>query len=269
MNQSAPDYTRPMGIRTLASPLRRASGVLRDDLNAARERDPAAGGLAELLTCYPGLHAVWMHRLAHRMHGAGLRFPARLLSQFSRFLTGIEIHPGATIGRRLFIDHGMGVVIGETAEIGNDVTLYQGVTLGGTGKDSGKRHPTVRDGAIIGTGASVLGPLTVGENAKVGAGAIVVKNVPPNSTVVGNPGKTVILDGQRVVGPDLDHTRLPDPVAEALSCLVTRVNELEQDLRVLRAGRVPAERPDSDRDCLPPQLRAALAINGDREPPTS
>jgi serine O-acetyltransferase len=256
-----------MGFSSLAHPLRRASTLLRDDLSAARERDPAAGSTVELLTCYPGLHAVWMHRVAHQMHRAGLRLPARLVSQFSRLLTGIEIHPGATIGRRLFIDHGMGVVIGETAEIGNDVTLYQGVTLGGTGKDSGKRHPTVLDGAIIGTGASVLGPLTVGANAKVGAGAIVVKNVPANSTVVGNPGKTVIVDGQRV--GDLDHTRLPDPIAEALSCLVTRVNELEQDLRTLRAGNVPPERPDADRDCLPPQLREALAINGDREAPAA
>ncbi len=254
-----------MDIRSLTGSLRRASSVLRDDLSAARERDPAARGTAELLTCYPGLHAVWMHRFAHLMHRGGLRLPARIVSQLARFLTGIEIHPGATIGRRFFIDHGMGVVIGETAEIGDDVTLYQGVTLGGTGKDSGKRHPTIRDGVVIGTGASVLGPLTVGLNAKVGAGAIVVRDVPPNSTVVGNPGKTVIVDGQRVGRLELDHTRLPDPVAEALSCLVTRVNELEQDLRALRAGRVPPERPDADRDCLPPQLREALAMNGDRE----
>jgi serine O-acetyltransferase len=248
--------------------IRRAGETLREDLAAARERDPAARNTAELVLLYPGLHAVWMHRAAHGLVQRGLHTPGRAVSQLARFLTGIEIHPGATIGRRLFIDHGMGVVVGETAEIGDDVTIYQGVTIGGTGKDSGKRHPTVGNGVIVGTGAAVLGPLTVGDGAKIGAGAIVVKDVPANATVVGNPGRPVTVNGQRVKeasppGPDLEHTRLPDPIAEALSCLVNRVNELEQDVRDLREGRVPEERPGEFRDCLPPQLRAVLGLTGD------
>ena len=246
------------------SPLSRAAASVRDDLSAARQRDPAARSTAELLTCYPGLHAVWAHRVAHRLHLRGLRLSARLVSQVARFVTGIEIHPGATIGHGLFIDHGMGVVIGETTEVGDNVTIYQGVTLGGTGKDTGKRHPTVRDGVIIGTGAAVLGPVEIGRGAKVGAGAIVIKDVPEDSTVVGNPGRPVIVNGRRISesAPDLDHTRLPDPIAEALSCLVNRVNELERDIRDLRAGRTPEARPDVERDCLPPELRAVLGMNG-------
>ena len=201
------------------------------------------------------------------MYAHGLRTPARVVSQAARLLTGIEIHPGATIGRRLFIDHGMGVVIGETAELGDDVTLYQGVTLGGTGKDAGKRHPTIGNRVIVGTGAAVLGPLDVGDGAKIGAGAIVVKDVPANATVVGNPGRPVAVNGQRIATagsnvPDLEHTRLPDPIAEALACLVNRVNELETDIRDLRDGRIPTERPTESRDCLPPQLRAVLGMNG-------
>jgi serine O-acetyltransferase len=207
-----------------------------------------------------------MHRGAHALYGAGLRTPARLVSQASRFLTGIEIHPGATIGPGFFIDHGMGVVIGETTEIGEDVTIYQGVTLGGTGKDVGKRHPTVRDGVIVGTGASVLGPVEIGEGAKVGAGSIVIKDVPANSTVVGNPGRAVIVDGQKVPRdlhhPDIDHTRLPDPVAEAMACLVRRVTELEQDLSDLRAGRELTPRNDSDEDCLPTAQEEISTILG-------
>lgn len=234
---------------------------MRRDLAAARERDPAARSTAELLL-YPGVHAVWLHRVAHALHVRGLRLPARAVSQLSRFLTGIEIHPGAQIGEGFFIDHGMGVVIGETTEIGRDVTVFQGVTLGGTGKDVGKRHPTVRDRVIIGAGANVLGPLVIGEGAKIGAGAVVVKDVPPISTVVGNPGKPVIVDGRRVGGPDMEHTRLPDPIAEALECLVTRVNELERDIRDLRAGRTPPERSADERDCLSAELRAVLGIEG-------
>ena len=184
-----------------------------------------------------------MHRGAHALYRRGLRLPARLVSQVSRFLTGIEIHPGAQIGPGFFIDHGMGVVIGETTEIGEDVTLYQGVTLGGTGKDDRQAPPHRADGVIVGTGARVLGPVVLGEGAKVGAGAIVIKDVPPNSTVVGNPGRPVIVDGQRVPRdvhhPDIDHVRLPDPVAEAMACLVRRVSELERDLADVRAGRTP------------------------------
>ncbi|MEW6582238.1 MAG: serine O-acetyltransferase EpsC [Actinomycetota bacterium] len=263
-----------MPRRSLAGALAGAVETLKRDVAVARERDPAARSTAEVLLCYPGLHAVWMHRVAHRLYGRGMRLPARLVSQAARLWTGIEIHPGATIGPGLFIDHGMGVVIGETTEIGEDVTIYQGVTLGGTGKDTGKRHPTVHDGVIVGTGARVLGPVEVGEAAKIGAGAIVIKNVPPNSTVVGNPGRPVIVDGQRVDPerihhPDIEHTRLPDPVAEALACLVSRVTELEQELAALRAGREPPSRAD-DGDCMPStrdEIAAILGMNGSADTP--
>ena len=212
-----------------------ALATLRDDLRAARERDPAAQSTSEILL-YQGLHAVWMHRGAHALYVRGHRFSARLVSQISRFLTGIEIHPGARIGRGLFIDHGMGVVIGETTEIGDDVTLYQGVTLGGTGKQSGKRHPTVGNRVIVGTAAQVLGPLVIGDDAKIGAGAIVITDVPPETTVVGNPGRPVAISGRRVAGPELEHTRLPDPVAESLETLTRRVTELEHQLGAASGG---------------------------------
>jgi serine O-acetyltransferase len=234
---------RAMGLPSLVKPVRHAMFSLRRDIEAARERDPAARSLAEVLLCYPGLHALWLHRVAHTLWTHGARLPARLISQVSRFLTGIEIHPGARIGPGLFIDHGMGVVIGETTEIGEDVTIYQGVTLGGTGKETGKRHPTVRDRVIVGTGARVLGPLEIGEGAKVGAGAIVIRDVPANSTVVGNPGRTVVRDGQRVTAsrPDIEHTRLPDPMAEAMVRLVRRLGELESEVQALRAERADGE----------------------------
>jgi serine O-acetyltransferase len=262
-----------MPRRSLTAALRGAADALRRDIAVARERDPAARSTAEVLLCYPGLHAIWLHRLAHRLYTRGLRLPARLVSQLSRFLTGIEIHPGATIGPGIFIDHGMGVVIGETTEIGEDVTIYQGVTLGGTGKDTGKRHPTLRDGVIVGTGARVLGPVEVGEGAKIGAGAIVVKDVPPNSTVVGNPGRPVIVDGQRVDPrrihhPDMQHTRLPDPVAEALACLVRRIDQLQREVSALREGR-PADVAAEDGDCLPSvreEIASILGLNGTQAP---
>ena len=260
-----------MSARSALGAFRQRLAPLRRDVEVARERDPAARSLAEILLCYPGLHAIWMHRVSHALYLRRMRLPARLLSQASRFLTGIEIHPGATIGQGLFIDHGMGVVIGETTEIGEDVTIYQGVTLGGTGKQTGKRHPTVGDGVIVGTGARVLGPVAIGEGAKVGAGAIVIKDVPPNSTVVGNPGRTVVQDGQRVEvprrEPDIEHTRLPDPVAEAMACLVRRLTELEREVEDLRAGRTPPPRPTTtpDGDCLPTvqeEIAHILGLNG-------
>jgi serine O-acetyltransferase len=239
---------------------------LKEDLDAARSHDPAARGSFENFFAYSGLHAIWFHRLTHRLwQNPALRFPARLISQLARFLTGIEIHPGAQIGPGLFIDHGMGVVIGETTEIGEDVTIYQGVTLGGTGKETGKRHPTVQDGVIVGTGARVLGPVVLGEGAKIGAGSIVIKDVPPNSTVVGNPGRPVIVDGQRVPRdvhhPDIEHTRLPDPVAEALACLVRRIGELEREVKDLREGRTPEPKPFDD-DCLPTVQEEIASILG-------
>lgn len=239
--------------------VRHARAMVARDIEAARERDPAARSLAEVLLCYPGLHALWFHRVAHTLWTHGVRLPARLISQIGRFITGVEIHPGAQIGPGLFIDHGMGVVIGETAEIGEDVTIYQGVTLGGTGKESGKRHPTVRDRVIVGTGARVLGPLEIGEGAKVGAGAIVIRDVPANSTVVGNPGRTVARDGQRVPAarPDIEHTRLPDPLAEAMMRMVKRLAELEGEVQRLRAGREPGQPCDEDEALATARAKAA------------
>lgn len=204
--------------------------TVRRDIRAIQERDPAARSLVEILTCYSGLHAILFHRLAHNLWKREVPVLPRLISQLSRFLTQIEIHPGAAIGEAFFIDHGSGVVIGETTEIGDNVTLYQGVTLGGTGKETGKRHPTLGNNVVVGTGAKILGSIMIGENAKIGAGAVVVHDVPPNSTVVGNPGRPVITDGTKVGIPDIDYTHLPDPVAEAIQCVVRRVIEIENEL---------------------------------------
>lgn len=222
-------------------------GRLRREIQAVFDRDPAAKTVLEVLLCYPGLHAILMHRFAHWFYGKKLFLVARLISQFSRFITGIEIHPGAKIGEGLFIDHGSGVVIGETTEIGNNVTLYQGVTLGGTGKEKGKRHPTIGNNVVISTGAKVLGSFTVGDNAKVGAGSVVLKPVPPNSTVVGVPGKVVARGGHRLEGAgetfiDLRHDQLPDPVAEAINCLLDNIEMLERRIRELEQ-RVPGVPP--------------------------
>jgi serine O-acetyltransferase len=175
---------------------------VREDIRAVLERDPAARNALEVLLCYPGLHAVWMHRVNHALWNRGFKLLARLGSHGARFLTGIEIHPAATIGRRFFIDHGMGVVIGETTVIGDDVTIYQHVTLGGTGKKRDKRHPTLEDGVVIGAGAKVLGNITIGKRSQVGSGSVVVKDVPPDCTVVGIPGKIIIRDGRRLEVPD-------------------------------------------------------------------
>ncbi len=201
---------------------------LREDLRAARERDPAARNTLEILLAYPGLHALWMHRLAHRLWEAGIPVVPRLISHLNRWLTGIEIHPGAKIGRGVFIDHGMGVVIGETAEIGDNVTLYQGVTLGGTGKEKGKRHPTVGRNVVIAAGAKVLGPITIGDDSKVGAGAVVIRDVPPRCTVVGVPGKVVVREGEPVI--DLHHEAIPDPVMDRIEALDGLIKKLEERL---------------------------------------
>ncbi|MCK9221077.1 MAG: serine O-acetyltransferase [Limnochordia bacterium] len=200
------------------------------DIKAVFERDPAARSLLEVLLCYPGLHAIFWHRIAHFFYTRRLFLVARIISQLTRFFTGIEIHPGAVIGKGFFIDHGMGVVVGETAEIGDNVTLYQGVTLGGTGKEKGKRHPTIGNNVMISAGAKVLGSFSVGENAKIGAGAVVLREVPPNSTVVGVPGRVVIQDGRRVQGVDLDHDNLPDPVEKMLRCMQRRIDSLEEKI---------------------------------------
>ncbi len=217
--------------------------TLRRDVRAVFDRDPAARSLLEVLLCYPGLHALWFHRLAHWCWSHGLKLIGRWLSHLSRFLTGIEIHPGARIGPGLFIDHGMGVVIGETTEIGEDVTLYQGVTLGGTSLEKVKRHPTIGSGVVIGAGASVLGPFSVGDNSRIGSGSVVVKAVPPNCVVVGVPGRITHRDGKRVAhGIDLNMTDLPDPIVEALQALTERVHELEREVEALRRT-VRAESP--------------------------
>ncbi|WP_043931600.1 serine O-acetyltransferase [Bacillus sp. EB01] len=208
-------------------------GLLKEDIKVVFEQDPAARTKFEVVLTYSGLHAIWSHRIAHALFKRKFFFLARLISQVSRFFTGIEIHPGAQIGRRLFIDHGMGVVIGETCEIGNNVTVYQGVTLGGTGKEKGKRHPTVKDGALIAAGAKVLGSITVGEHAKIGAGSVVLKDVPAHSTVVGIPGKIVIQNGVKI-GRELDHTDLPDPTADRFRALENELARLKQELEEIK-----------------------------------
>jgi serine O-acetyltransferase len=224
-------------VGALSQDVHTAIDEITSDVRAVQERDPAATSKVEIITSYSGLHALWMHRLAHRLRTAGLPLVPRWISQFNRWITGVEIHPGATIGHGLFIDHGSGVVIGETAEIGDNVTIYQGVTLGGTGKETGKRHPTVGDNVVFGAGAKVLGGISVGDNAKVGAGSVVVSDVPKNSTVVGNPGRPVLLQGQRVGIPDIDYRHLPDPVAEAIKCLVARIIEMEKELDEIHPER--------------------------------
>lgn len=203
---------------------------LREDIQTVFAKDPAARNVLEVLLCYPGLHALWLHRLAHFLWQHKLKLLGRLLSHLNRFLTGVEIHAGARIGRRVFIDHGAGVVIGETAQIGDDVLLYQGVVLGGTSLTRGKRHPTVEDGVVIGAGAILLGPIRVGRGARIGAGAVVIKSVPPETTVVGNPGRVIRLR-ERI--PELEHGRLPDPLAEWLERLLERQRMLEHRLDAL------------------------------------
>ena len=211
--------------------------TIREQIETVFREDPAAKSTLEIVLCYPGFHAILAHRLAHWLHRQGVPLLPRVISQISRFLTGVEIHPGAKIGRRFFIDHGMGVVIGETTEIGDDVLLYQNVTLGGTGKEKGKRHPTIGNHVVIGTGAKVLGSITVGSNVKVGAGSVVVKPVPDNSTVVGVPGR-VVRSGTDTRCDDLEHGKLPDPEGQAIDSLSRRVEELEEVVRMLAGERL-------------------------------
>jgi serine O-acetyltransferase len=216
---------------------------LKEDVAAVRERDPAAAGVSMLgiLAGWPGLHAVIAHRFAHSLRKRGVRGLPHAIAYASRALTGIEIHPAAEIGDGIFIDHGIGVVIGETAEIGANVTMYQGVTLGGTGFATGKRHPTVQDNVTIGSGAKLLGPITIGHGAKIGANAVVIHEVPPNSTVVGNPGHPVRIEGRRPEGPDADWIHLPDPIADAMKQMSARIALLERELAELRGQDPPAE----------------------------
>jgi serine O-acetyltransferase len=205
--------------------------LIREDVNCVLERDPAATSRLMVLLCYPGLHAVWAHRVQHRLWCNRARLLARLLSQLTRFWTGIEIHPGARIGRRVFIDHGMGVVVGETAIVGDDVTLYQGVTLGGTGKEEGKRHPTLRDRVFVGNNANILGNITIGENSRVGAGSVVLRDVPPDSTVVGVPAHIVYQGGKRVLITD-PHD-INDPLSDVMIALGEEVKALKARLERL------------------------------------
>jgi serine O-acetyltransferase len=230
-----------LGLGTLT----RVARELREDLTAAQERDPAARdvGRVEILLTYGGVQALLSHRVAHVLHQAGVPFAPRLLANATRVATGVEIHPAARIGRALFIDHGAGVVIGETAEIGENVTLYQGVTLGGTGFARGKRHPTVGDDVVVGSGAKLLGPVNIGERAKIGANSVVIHDVPENATVVGNPGHPVRVDGKRPSGPDADWAHLPDPVADAIKALASRMNEVEELVAEL-TGKKPEDRAD-------------------------
>ncbi len=207
---------------------KKAAKEIKEDVNTVRERDPAAGSDLEVLLLYSGFHAVLAHRAAHALHKNGYTLAARAVSQAAKFVTGVEIHPAAKIGRRLFIDHGCGVVIGETAEIGDDCTIYQGATLGGTGKDTGKRHPTLGNNVMVGAGAKVLGPFTVGDNAKIAANAVVLHAVPSNSTAVGIPAKVVSVNNKRV--PDLDQIHIPDPVMQEICRLEHRLYELEKKI---------------------------------------
>src|SRR5438874_5975567 len=229
------------GLGTFA----RVARELRHDLTAAQERDPAARdlGRAEILLTYGGVQALLAHRIAHAIHEAGIPLVPFGIAYFSRAATGVEIHPAAKIGDALFIDHGAGVVIGETAEIGDNVTLYQGVTLGGTGFARGKRHPTVEDDVVIGSGAKLLGPIHVGSKSKIGANSVIIHDVPVNSTVVGNPGHPVRVEGKRPSGPDADWAHLPDPVADAIRALSQRVAELER-LLAEATGRKPEPTAD-------------------------
>lgn len=211
-----------------SNPIIRMFEYMAEDVRCVRERDPAARGNAEVLFLYPGLHAIWAYRFAHWLYNRKQFFLARAVSQLAAMVTGIEIHPAARIGRRFFIDHGHGVVVGETTEIGNDVTIYQGVTLGGTGKDKGKRHPTIGNNVMIGSGAKVLGPFKVGDNTNIASGAVVLDEIPPNSTAVGVPAQVVRRDGRRV--DDLDQIHVPDPVKQEIDALQAQIDELKSQL---------------------------------------
>jgi len=216
--------------------------AIREQIDTVFHGDPAAKSAVEIFFCYPGFHSILLHRTAHRLHMGGFPLLARILSQFNRTVTGIEIHPGATIGRRCFIDHGMGVVIGETTEIGDDVLLYQGVTLGGTGKEKGKRHPTIGNNVVIGTGAKILGNITIGDHTKIGAGSVVIRSVPDHSTVVGVPGRVVRTRVDTGDGDYLEHGTLPDPEGQLIDDLTKRIEHLEAQLKLLAEDRLAERR---------------------------
>lgn len=231
--------------------------VLREEIAVIFDRDPAARSIWEIIFCYPGFHAIINHRFAHFLYKHHWFFLARLVSHLSRFLTGIEIHPGAQIGKGLFIDHGSGVVIGETAEVGDNVTLYQGVTLGGTGKEKGKRHPTIGNNVTISAGAKLLGSFTVGDNVKIGGGSVVLKSIPENCTVVGVPGRIVRRDGEAVSSAaDLDHQHMPDPVNDTICTLQERLGELEK--RLAEYEQRSMEHADTEHSEWPPRRISSI-----------
>lgn len=210
--------------------------TIKEDINTALKIDPAASGVLDVILTYPGIHAVWLYRISHKLWNHEIRLLAKMISIFARFLTGgIEIHPGAKIGRRLFIDHGSGIVIGETAEIGDDVIIYQGVTLGGTGKEKGKRHPTIGNNVMISAGAKILGSITIGDYSKIGAGSVVLNDVPPYSTVVGIPGKIVARNGLKVTD-NLDHRSMPDPVSDMIKSMQEQIDALKKEIELLKRG---------------------------------
>ncbi len=231
-----------------------------EDIQAVFDRDPAARTKFEVVLLYPGLHAIWAHRVAHWLWEHNCKLPGRIVSEFARFITGIEIHPGAKIGRRLFIDHGMGIVMGETTEIGDDVLIYQGVTLGGTSLKKEKRHPTLEDHVMVSTGASVIGPVRIGEGSRIGAGAVVVSSCPPWSTVVGIPGKVIEGDNPRHEVTDLDHAKLPDPVARAMGNLIEKLNRIGARMEEIEERQDCLE--DKVSENLPPTPDRILANKG-------
>lgn len=238
--------------------------TLKADFRIIFDRDPAARNGLEVLFCYPGLQALVFHRFAHQLYQMRIPFLPRLVSHIARFLTGIEIHPGATIGRGVFIDHGMGVVIGETAIVGNYALIYQGVTLGGTGKENGKRHPTLGENVVVGAGAKVLGNLLIGDNVRIGAGSVVLRDVPPDCTVVGIPGRIVYRAGERV--EPLDHGRLPDSEAQVIRALLDRIETLEQQVQALQQPK-PVSEPQllHIAQSSHPQLQSAFSHRDERE----
>jgi serine O-acetyltransferase len=240
--------------------------VIKEDVRVVFDRDPAARNFWEIILTYPGFHALFYYRIAHAAWVAGFKGIGRFISNLGRFFTGIEIHPGAKIGRRFFIDHGMGVVIGETAEIGNDVTLYQGVTLGGTSLKKEKRHPTVEDWVVIGAGATVLGPVTIGHNSRIGSGSVVVNNIPPHSTVVGIPGRVVEGEAARREARahiiDLDHAHLPDPIAKAIGTLADYIQKLEKRLDELNARQGGLEEKTAEESEVLNKVRELLRNTG-------
>jgi len=249
------------------------------DIEAVFENDPAARSWFEVVFTYAGLHAIWAHRIAHFFYRRKFFSAARVISQISRFFTGIEIHPGARIGNKLFIDHGMGVVIGETCEIGDEVVIYQGVTLGGTGKEKGKRHPTIGNRVVIASGAKVLGSFTVGDHSNIGANSVVLREVPPNSTVVGIPGRIVKRNGKKI-GDRLDHTSLPDPVIETFRFMQKEINELRDEIEALKGNdtsrsRMNGSGPAGQQDDSTPEIPTCVAEHPEfaakhrRNPPAS